>query len=209
VPVPGACAAVAGLAGAGLPTDAFAFVGFLPKKSKERRERLAALASGTFTLIVYVAPHDLLDTLRDTVAVLGGARRCCVARELTKLHEEFWRGSLVAAADAFAHRQIRGEVRSGRRPANPILPFLPAGPQYVSPHRQPNRDVCAPSQITLLIEGHLTSADGVEEVTEELLSEALTQLLAGEGMSASAAAKQVGDFSAYGAERCKGAGMTS
>lgn len=127
MPVPGACAAVAGLAGAGLPTDAFAFVGFLPKKSKARRQRLAALASGTFTLIVYVAPHDLLDTLRDTAAVLGGARRCCVARELTKLHEEFWRGTLVDASDAFAHRQIRGEVWAvGRRPFCAISARRPA-----------------------------------------------------------------------------------
>jgi 16S rRNA C1402 (ribose-2'-O) methylase RsmI len=63
-----------------------------------------------------VAPHDLLDTLRDTAAVLGGNRRCCVARELTKLHEELWRGTLAEAAAAFKRReQIRGEVRASER----------------------------------------------------------------------------------------------
>lgn len=77
------------------------------------------------------------------------------------------------------------------------MPFLPAGPPAVhdaSPNRHPDPDVRTPSQITLLIEGHLTPADGADEVTEELLGEALRQLLAGEGMSASAAAKQVGGF---------------
>lgn len=111
VPVPGACAAVAALSAAGLPTDRFVFEGFLPAKSAARRQRLEALQSEPRTLVFYEAPHRLLETLADMEAVFGGARVAVLARELTKLHETIRRDRLDAlrtwvAADP---NQSRGE----------------------------------------------------------------------------------------------------
>lgn len=94
VPVPGASAVVAALSAAGLATDRFAFEGFLPPKSKARRDRLAALANDARTLVFYEAPHRLADMLADAMTAFGGARPACVAREISKLHEEFRSGSL-------------------------------------------------------------------------------------------------------------------
>jgi len=111
VPVPGPCAAVAGLVGAGLPADAFTFVGFLPGRPANMKRTLSTLAHHTSTLVMYVGPHDLLATLRVVEEVLGD-RRCCVARELTKIHEEFWRGTLTQAHQEFKHRKggVKGEI---------------------------------------------------------------------------------------------------
>lgn len=87
VPVPGACAAIAALSAAGLPSDRFAFEGFLPAKGAARRERLQALAGEPRTLLFYEAPHRILECLADMVTVLGGERRAVLARELTKAFE--------------------------------------------------------------------------------------------------------------------------
>ena len=108
-PVPGACALVAALSVSGLPTDRFVFEGFLPAKSAARRERLAALAAETRTLVCYESVHRLQESLQDMAAVLGGERLGVVARELTKLHEGVREGTLTALAqwageDAAAER---------------------------------------------------------------------------------------------------------
>jgi len=95
VPVPGACAAVAALSVAGLPTDRFVFEGFLPAKSAARRARLAALSAEPRTLVFYEAPHRVAETLADLAAVFGAARAAVLARELTKLHETVYRGALA------------------------------------------------------------------------------------------------------------------
>ena len=87
VPVPGACAFVAALSAAGLPTDRFVFEGFLPAKTQGRRTRLTELKSETRTLVFYEAPHRLLECLEDMVAVVGSERRAVLARELTKTFE--------------------------------------------------------------------------------------------------------------------------
>ncbi|MBD2160557.1 16S rRNA (cytidine(1402)-2'-O)-methyltransferase [Limnothrix sp. FACHB-1083] len=97
VPVPGACAAIAGLIGSGLPTDRFCFEGFLPTKGKERRDRLAQLAQEARTVILYEAPHRLRETLQDLANHGGDQRPIAIARELTKRYEQFWRGSLSEA----------------------------------------------------------------------------------------------------------------
>ncbi len=97
VPVPGACAAIAGLIGSGLPTDRFCFEGFLPTKGKERRDRLAQLAQEARTVILYEAPHRLRETLQDLANQGGDQRPIAIARELTKRYEQFWRGSLSEA----------------------------------------------------------------------------------------------------------------
>ena len=95
VPVPGACAAVAALSAAGLPTDRFAFEGFLPAKTVARRQRLEQLRGEPRTTIFYEAPHRLQETLRDMVEVIGGERVAALARELTKLHETVFRAPLA------------------------------------------------------------------------------------------------------------------
>lgn len=94
VPVPGACAVVAALSAAGLPTDRFSYEGFLPAKTKARRERLAVVAREPRTLVFYESPHRLREMLSDAVKIFGGERQACVAREMTKLHEEFRSGTL-------------------------------------------------------------------------------------------------------------------
>ena len=94
VSVPGPCAAVAALSIGGLPTDRFCFEGFLPARGSARRARLQALESETRTLVFYESPHRVLETLEDCVAAFGGQRPALVAREITKLHETAYRGSL-------------------------------------------------------------------------------------------------------------------
>lgn len=109
VVVPGPSAAVAALVLSGLPTGRFAFEGFLPRSGSGRTERLAALAGERRTIVLYEAPHRMARTVADLAAALGGDRRVAIGRELTKMHEEVWRGSL---ADAVAHTETiepRGE----------------------------------------------------------------------------------------------------
>jgi len=95
-PVPGACAAIAALSVAGLPSDRFVFEGFLPTRSAARRERLSRLAGETRTLMFYESAHRIEEALADMAAVFGGARRAVVARELTKLFETVLDGPLSA-----------------------------------------------------------------------------------------------------------------
>lgn len=110
VPVPGASALLAGLAGSGLATDEFRFCGFLPPRSGERRRALEALRGEDCTLIFYEAPHRILEALEDVEAALAG-RRVIVGRELTKLHEEFLRGTAAEIRAALASRpSVKGEI---------------------------------------------------------------------------------------------------
>ncbi len=112
IPVPGPCAAVAALAASGLPTDRFAFEGFLPAKSGARRARLETLAEDPRTLIFYESARRLDDVLADCRAVFGDDRPAVVAREITKLHEEFVRGTLAEVGAEFAGRggPPKGEI---------------------------------------------------------------------------------------------------
>jgi 16S rRNA (cytidine1402-2'-O)-methyltransferase len=105
--VPGPSAGVAALAISGLPTDRWVFEGFLARKGSERTARLAAVASEERTVVLYEAPHRLVATLADLAAACGGERRVAVVRELTKMHEEVWRGTLGDAVAA--HDGPRGE----------------------------------------------------------------------------------------------------
>ena len=109
VPVPGAVALVAGLVAAGLPTDAFFFSGFLPPKRQARRARLEELRALRATLVFYEAPHRVRETLADAEEVLGD-REAALARELTKLHEEFLRGRLSDIRARLAEQVPRGEM---------------------------------------------------------------------------------------------------
>lgn len=109
VPIPGPSAFVAALAASGLPTEEFLFVGFLPSRMGARRKKLDALKSEPRALVLYEAPHRLAETLADAADILG-ARHAVVAREVTKIHEEFLRGSLANLRDAARQRAPRGEI---------------------------------------------------------------------------------------------------
>ena len=109
IPIPGASALTAVLSASGLPTDRFIFEGFLPAKKKQRRERLQALRDETRTLIFYEAPHRLKDALDDIHELLGN-RDAVLAREVSKIHEEFLRGPISELVRALGGGEIRGEV---------------------------------------------------------------------------------------------------
>jgi 16S rRNA (cytidine1402-2'-O)-methyltransferase len=108
VPIPGPSAHTAALVASGLPTDRFTFVGFLPRKRSERDRVLGTLAPLTSTLVVYAAPHRLRAILESMYAAWG-SREIAICRELTKLHEEIWRGTLQEARSWAASKPARGE----------------------------------------------------------------------------------------------------
>jgi len=116
IPVPGACAAVSALSAAGLPTDCFTFSGFPPNKEGKRRTFLASLANVHGTLILYEAPHRLVETLADIIAIMG-ERQVVVARELTKLHEECLHGTAS---------EVRALVQDGRERGEVVILIAPA-----------------------------------------------------------------------------------
>ena len=117
-PVPGPTAPVAALAASGLPTDSFLYLGYLPRKSSERLALGDQIANLTYTLILLESPHRLLAALKDLQAALGD-RQIAIARELTKVHEEIWRGNISAGREHFTQNEPRGEftlVVAGHRP---------------------------------------------------------------------------------------------
>lgn len=124
VPIPGATAGITALSAAGLPTDRFVFEGFLPTKGQSRKKRLDSLKEEPRTLILYEGPHRVLNTLRDLANCLGENRRIVLARELTKLHEEFWRGTIGDAIAHFNQLEPKGEftlIIGGASQKKPML----------------------------------------------------------------------------------------
>ncbi|MCL4459870.1 MAG: 16S rRNA (cytidine(1402)-2'-O)-methyltransferase [Chloroflexi bacterium] len=108
VPIPGASALLAALAASGLPTDQFAYVGYLPRRQSDRRRLLTTLREEPRTIVAFESPHRLLRSLQDALEVLG-ERPIAVARELTKVHEEIWRGSIEQAIAYFTEKPPLGE----------------------------------------------------------------------------------------------------
>lgn len=109
-PIPGPSALIAALVGSGLATDAFDFRGFLPAKQGQRRTALEAFARSSQTVVVYEAPHRIRETVEDIVAALGPGRQIVIARELTKIHEEFLRGTAVEVLAQIESRELKGEI---------------------------------------------------------------------------------------------------
>src|SRR6478752_1464566 len=109
VPIPGASAVVAALAASGLPTDSFQFLGFLPARSGERRTLLESVRDAQQTTVVYEAPHRIAETMKDIVELLGAERPVVLARELTKVHEEFIRGRAAEVLQRVQH-ELKGEM---------------------------------------------------------------------------------------------------
>lgn len=152
VPIPGACAAIAALSASGLATDYFSFAGFLPNRQGKRRERLQSLAGERALLIFYESPKRVLATLRDMLETLGD-REVVVAREITKMYEEFLRGRLSEIVAEAEQREIRGEVAILVTPADrPELPDVPAMEELLSRY---------------LASGEYSLKDAVKQVTLE------------------------------------------
>ena len=107
-PVPGPSAPVAALSVSGLPTDAFLYLGYLPSKKSERRKFVGQVADLPYTLIFLESPHRVIESLEDLLASIGD-RRICVAREMTKMFEEYWRGNISGAVEYFKSKEVRGE----------------------------------------------------------------------------------------------------
>ena len=153
-PVPGANAAISGLIASGLPTDRFTFHGFLPSKPGQRKTALEELPRDNATHIFYEAPHRIADTLADLEAVFGPEQHAVVARELTKLHEEFLRGPVSELrAQLGARAVIRGEI---------VLLFTPTA-QAAATQRA---SVAAEVASLMQTEG-LTEKDALKRVARE------------------------------------------
>ena len=124
VPIPGVTASITALCASGLPTNKFIFIGFLPTKIKLREEQLEKLSNSLETVVLYESPYKLLQTLEDLAKILGGNRKIVLARELTKLHEEFWRGTVGQAIIYYQNNQPKGEFTLVIAGAEPELPVL-------------------------------------------------------------------------------------
>ncbi|WP_353931115.1 16S rRNA (cytidine(1402)-2'-O)-methyltransferase [Okeanomitos corallinicola TIOX110] len=124
VPIPGASAVITALSASGLATDKFIFEGFLPAKSQQRRQKLEYLQAEARTLVFYESPHRLRDTLKDLETVLGSDRQIVIARELTKLYEEFWHGTTSEAIAHYQQQEPQGEytlLLAGIEPSKPQI----------------------------------------------------------------------------------------
>jgi len=126
VPIPGPAALLAALSASGLPSEEFLFVGFLPARSGERRRALERLRIEERTVIFYEAPHRIADTVADALAILGN-RPACLAREVTKLHEEFRRGRLFDLVQSLGDHPAKGEITLLIGPPEPAAPGAHAG----------------------------------------------------------------------------------
>lgn len=110
VPIPGASAVLSALVGSGISAARWSFEGFLPRKGRERRDRLIRICADERATVLFEAPGRVANTLADLVAACGADRRAALAREMTKLHEEFWRGTLGELTARAADNEVRGEV---------------------------------------------------------------------------------------------------
>ena len=108
VPVPGPSAPIAALSVSGLPTDSFLYLGYLPHKKNDRRKSVERVAGSPYTLIFLESPYRIVEALEDMLSLLGD-RRACIAREMTKMFEEYWRGTLSGALEYFKSQPARGE----------------------------------------------------------------------------------------------------
>jgi 16S rRNA (cytidine1402-2'-O)-methyltransferase len=152
--VPGPSAALHALVVSGLPADRFAFEGFLPRRGRQRRERLEALAREERTMVLFVAPHRAGDDLADLAGALGEDRPAAVARELTKLHEEVVRGTLGELAGGAGAGGYRGE-----------LTVVVAGTAPPTPSRRPPEDLAA--DVSRRVAAGVPKKEAIAEVADE------------------------------------------
>jgi len=160
VPIPGATAAVSAIVASGLPTDTFTFLGFLPRRPAERRTALEAARSLPHTLILYEAPHRLLACLDDLRTVLGD-RQMAAARELTKLHEEWVRGTISTVRTYFS-----GEV-APRGEFTLVVAGSAHGDRAEEPQSPADRDEAARARLRELLAGGLRTRDAATQIAAE------------------------------------------
>ncbi|HEX2094209.1 MAG TPA: 16S rRNA (cytidine(1402)-2'-O)-methyltransferase [Longimicrobiaceae bacterium] len=153
VPVPGASALLAALVASGIAAERFTFYGFIPRKGGKRTALLEEIAALPYAAVLYESPHRTAELLRDLASAAGLDRRVAVGRELTKVHEEFYRGTLADAAARFEDREVRGEI-------------------------------------VVVVEGRPEDAEEEAE-TDALAARSLAQALLAQGMSPSAAAREL------------------
>lgn len=110
VPIPGASALLTALVASGIDAGTFSFLGFPPRKGGSRAEMMEEIAASPRACVLYESPNRVGKLLRDLAEAAGGERRVCVARELTKMHEEFWRGTLAEAAAHYEEAEVLGEI---------------------------------------------------------------------------------------------------
>ncbi|GFO70166.1 ribosomal RNA small subunit methyltransferase I [Geomonas limicola] len=152
VPIPGACAAITALSASGLPSDLFTFAGFLSNRAGRRREKLESLVTLPGLIIFYEAPKRLLATLKDMLEILGD-REIVLARELTKLYEEFLRGKISDVIAEAERRELKGEVAILVAPSTEeALPDTPQMEELLAKY---------------LASGEYSLKDAVKKVTEE------------------------------------------
>ena len=156
VPVPGPSAVLAALVASGLPTDRFFFVGFPPRKTGARQGLLAQLRSLPATLVFFESPHRVAATLADLSAILGKDRPACVARELTKTHEEFVRGTLAELASRYASERPLGEVT-----------LLVGGASAQDPQADGQRDEDMRVRARALLASGLSARDAADALASE------------------------------------------
>lgn len=160
-PIPGANAALSALAASGLDTEKFAFHGFLPSKQGQRRTFLESLAGAAdTTLIFYETPHRILDALADIASAFGSGRRIVLAREITKLHEEFLRGTVAEVSQTLAQRDlVRGEM---------VL-LIEASSQLASDGKAPAQAQTIAKQVAALMASNsISEMDALKRVAREL-----------------------------------------
>jgi 16S rRNA (cytidine1402-2'-O)-methyltransferase len=156
VPIPGASAFLSALVASGLLSDSFRFSGFLPAKSGQRRKLLEDIKGSPRTQIFYEAPHRIVESLKDIVDVLGPARHLVIAREVTKLHEEFLRGRAVELLEEAERRELKGEI---------TLLIGKADEQEVP---APSKETVSQLMYRLMREGSLDEKGALKRVAKEL-----------------------------------------
>jgi 16S rRNA (cytidine1402-2'-O)-methyltransferase len=158
-PIPGANAAISGLIASGLSTERFTFHGFLPSKAGQRKTALEDLIRGDVTHVFYEAPHRILDTLADIDAVFGLEQRVVIARELTKLHEEFLRGTVADLRSQLAARaSVRGEI---------VLMLAPTSIESTSDDKKDRKTTLAAEVSAMMKSEGMSEMDALKRVARE------------------------------------------
>jgi 16S rRNA (cytidine1402-2'-O)-methyltransferase len=150
LPIPGPSAPIAALTVSGLPTDSFLYLGYLPHKTSERHKRLQEVAGQAYTLVFLESPYRIVEALEDFLSLLGD-RRICVAREMTKMFEEYWRGSVSGAVEYFKSQPARGEFTL-----------------VVEGKRQEENEIWTEEQILAAVEKEMRSERPAKEVAAKL-----------------------------------------
>ena len=149
-PVPGPSAPITALTVSGLPTDSFLYLGYLPHKTSERHKRLEEVAGQPFTLVFLESPYRIVESLEDIFSILGD-RKICVAREMTKMFEEYWRGNVSEAVQYFKSQPARGEFTL-----------------VVDGKKMNGNDRWTEAQLQLAIQNELKNEKSAKEISAEL-----------------------------------------